>query len=176
MVQPLKFGRALGIGVRVASNLLRERAGQAIQGNDRNQVSPRAAAPNSRSAEENRPESPSAEYQNLENIRRKAGDAARATAKRTRGVGYGAKRFGQAVWGPLTHASSVLWLEITGLFFALFAVFFAQNLYRVHAAWRQGAEHSHFLLYCALTLIFLWFSFSSFLRAYRKNKKPASTT
>lgn len=172
MVQPIKFGRALGIGVRLASNLLRERAGQVMQGNDRNQTAPHAPAPNSTSAEMNSPESPSAVYGNIKNIRVKARDAARASANRTRGVGYGAKRFGQAVWGPLTHASSVLWLEITGLFFALFAVFFVQNLYRVHTAWRQGAEHTHFLLYCALTLIFVWFSSSSFLRARRKNKKP----
>jgi hypothetical protein len=170
MVQPQKFGRVLGIGVRVASNLLRERAGQAMQGNGQNQAPPPPQTAG--------PASPPAVYEkvenikNAENLREKVRDAARASAERTRGVGYGAKRFGQAFWGPLTHASSVLWLEVTGLFFALFALFFAQNLYRIRGAWKQGAEHQHFLLYCALTLIFLWFSSSSFLRAHAKNKKP----
>jgi hypothetical protein len=88
-----------------------------------------------------------------------------ATAKR------GAKAFGQAFLGPFTHAGSVLWLEITGLFFALFALFFAQSVYRLHSAWRQGLEHTHLLLYCALAVAFAWFSVSSFLRAYRKSKQ-----
>ena len=88
-----------------------------------------------------------------------------ATAKR------GAKAFGQALLGPFTHAGSVLWLEITGLFFALFALFFVQSVYRVHTAWRQGPEHSHLLLYCALAFVFAWFSVSSFIRAYRKSKR-----
>jgi hypothetical protein len=109
--------------------------------------------------------------ENVMHSKERAWAAARASAQKTRGIGHGARRFGQAVWGPLTHASSVLWLEVTGLFFALFALFFAQNLYRVRGAWKQGPEHSHFLLYCAITLLFCWFSSSSFLRAYKKNKR-----
>ena len=88
-----------------------------------------------------------------------------ATAKR------GAKAFGQALLGPFTHAGGVLWLEITGLFFALFALFFVQSVYRVRTAWRQGPEHTHLLLYCALAFVFAWFSVSSFARAYRKSKR-----
>ena len=65
----------------------------------------------------------------------------------------------------------VLWLEITGLFFALFALFFVQSVYRVHTAWRQGPERTHLLLYCAMALAFAWFSVSSFARAYRKSKR-----
>jgi hypothetical protein len=88
-----------------------------------------------------------------------------ATAKR------GAKAFGQALLGPFTHVGGVLWLEITGLFFALFALFFVQSVYRVHSAWRQGPERGHLLLYCVLALVFAWFSVSSFARAYRKSKR-----
>ncbi len=87
------------------------------------------------------------------------------TAKR------GAKAFGRALWDPFSHAGGVLWLEITGLFFALFTVFFVQSVYRVRAAWRQGPEHAHLLLYAALAAGFAWFSFSSFGRAYRKSKR-----
>jgi hypothetical protein len=91
-----------------------------------------------------------------------------ATAKR------GASAFGQALLGPFTHAGSILWLEITGLFFALFTLFFVQSIYRVHGAWRQGAEHSHLVLYCALAVLFAWFSASSFLRARSKSKRGPS--
>ena len=144
-MEPKKVGRTLGIGVRVASNMLRERVERAAAAHP-----PPAQAGNGRPA---------------------AGAPAIPIANRVAGVKRGAKAFGQAFLGPFTHAGSVLWLEITGLFFALFAVFFAQSVYRLHAAWRQGPEHTHLLLYCALTVAFAWFSVSSFLRAYRKSRQ-----
>jgi hypothetical protein len=135
-MEPKKVGRTLGIGVRVASNMLRQRVEQAAE------------------ARESRPPAPSPPLSNRV-----------VTAKR------GAKAFGQAFLGPFTQAGKVLWLEITGLFFALFALYFAQNVYRVRGAWRQGPEHSHLLLYCVLAAAFAWFSFSSFARAYRRNQQ-----
>jgi hypothetical protein len=135
-MEPKKVGRTLGIGVRVASNMLRQRVEQAAEARD------------------SRPPAPSPPLSSRV-----------VTAKR------GAKAFGQAFLGPFTHAGSVLWLEITGMFFALFALYFAQNVYRVRSAWRQGPEHSHLLLYCALAAAFAWFSCSSFARAYRRSKR-----
>jgi hypothetical protein len=136
-MEPKKVGRTLGIGVRVASNMLRQRVEQAAQ------------------ASASRPPAPPSPPLSTRVV----------TAKR------GAKAFGQAFLGPFTHAGKVLWLEITGLFFALFALFFAQSVYRVRGAWRQGPEHTHLLLYCALAAGFAWFSFSSFARAYRRSKQ-----
>jgi hypothetical protein len=143
-MEPKKVGRTLGIGVRVASNMLRERVERAAA----THPAP-ATGGNGRPAA--RPSPPAGERV--------------AAAKR------GAKAFGQALLGPFTHAGKVLWLEITGLFFALFTLFFVQSVYRVHTAWRQGPEHSHLLLYCALAVAFAWFSASSFARAYRKSKR-----
>jgi hypothetical protein len=138
-MEPKKVGRTLGIGVRVASNMLRQRVEQAAE------------------ARNSRPPAPSPPLSTRV-----------VTAKR------GVKAFGQGLLGPFTHAGKMLWLEITGLFFALFALYFAQNVYRVRAAWRQGPEHSHLLLYCALAAAFAWFSFSSFARAYRRSKRGPS--
>ena len=138
-MEPRKVGRTLGIGVRVASNMLRQRVEQAAE------------------ARNSRPPAPSPPLSTRV-----------VTAKR------GVKAFGQGLLGPFTHAGKMLWLEITGLFFALFALYFAQNVYRVRAAWRQGPEHSHLLLYCALAAAFAWFSFSSFARAYRRSKRGPS--
>ena len=137
-MEPKKVGRTLGIGVRVASNMLRERVQQAS-----------APSPVTVSPQNGRP----------------------GAAKRLETAKRGAKAFGDALLGPFTHAGSILWLEITGLFFALFALFFVQNVYRARGAWQQGPEHQHFLLYAALAVGFAWFSFSSFLRAYRKSKR-----
>jgi hypothetical protein len=148
-MEPKKVGRVLGIGVRVASNMVRQRVAQAA-----------AAPPTPVTAATPRPpEPPPPPRAPL------PGPSKTVVAKR------GAKAFGQAVLGPFTHAGSILWLEITGLFFALFALFFVQSVYRVHTAWRQGPEHAHLLLYCLLAVGFGWFSVSSFIRAYRKNKR-----
>jgi hypothetical protein len=150
-MEPKKVGRTLGIGVRVASNMLRERVERATAA----QSAPtRAASPPAPST----PPRPTPVRNPVNRL---------AAAKR------GAKAFGQAFLGPFTHAGGVLWLEVTGLFFALFAVFFVQSVYRVRGAWRQGPEHTHLLLYVALALGFAWFSFSSFLRAYRKSRRGA---
>jgi hypothetical protein len=151
-MEPKKVGRTLGIGVRVASNMLRQRVEQA--------AAPRPAPkPASSEAENGRPSAaPTSPFR-------------RNTGSQGAAIRRGAKAFGQAFLGPFTHAGSVLWLEITGLFFALFAVYFGQGVYRVRTAWRQGPEHTHLLLYAALAIAFTWFSASSFTRAFRKSRR-----
>jgi hypothetical protein len=139
-MEPKKVGRVLGVGVRVASNMARQRMTQ-------------AAAP-------------------VGEVR--VGAESRKTevtpGVRTQAAKRGIKAFGQGILGPFRHAGGVLWLELTGLFFALFALFFMQNVYRVRASWRQGPDHAHWLLYVLLAAAFAWFSFSSFQRAYRKSR------
>jgi hypothetical protein len=147
-MEPKKVGRVLGIGVRVASKMVRERVAEASAAGPASPAAPRpAAAPRPQAT--TRP----------------------STVNRTAAAKQGAKAFGQALLGPFTHAGGVLWLEITGLFFALFALFFVQSIYRVHASWKQGPEHLHLLLYVLLAAGFGWFSFSSFARAHRKSKR-----
>ena len=66
---------------------------------------------------------------------RLAQQAARTTAQALqtgRGLKEGSKRFGEAAWGPLAKASGALWLELTGVFFGIFAVFAANG------AWKTG--------------------------------------
>ena len=142
------MGRTLGIGVRVASNMVRERVERAT-----------AAHSGPVEAGNGRPAAPPLPRPGIKFDSKVAG------AKR------GAKAFGRAFLGPFTHAGGVLWLEITGMFFALFALFFVQNVYRVRDSWMRGPEHAHLLLYIALAVGFAWFSVSSFMRAYRKSKR-----
>ena len=78
------------------------------------------------------------------------------------------RRASQSFWKRLAHAGRMLWHEVTGVFFALFALFFAQGVWRTHAAWHQGAEHQHFVLYLAMAALFAYFSVSSFVRSRRK--------
>jgi hypothetical protein len=135
-------GKKLGIGLRLAAKAARERAAQA------------AAVPAPAS------------------IKNQAIPAAAAQAtSKAKAIAQGTKRFGEAVWGPMAHTGSVLWLEITGLFFALFAAFFGQNVYKFRANWKGGPDHIHFIVYSALTVLFAVFTISQFYRARQKEKK-----
>jgi hypothetical protein len=130
-MEPDRVGRKLGVGVRVASGMLRDRA---VQTSD----SMRQQAP--------------------------------VYAERARAVKREGKRFGESIWGPFVHAGSVLWLEVTGLFFALFALYFGQNAFKLRHEWHVGSEHAKFLVYCAITAVFLYFAFSSFYNVRRKER------
>lgn len=132
-MKPDSLGRKLGVGVRVASGMLRDRAGQTA-----------------------------------ETVQHNAPAYAARGANIIAGTRKGTKRFGEAIWGPFVHAGGVLWLEITGLFFALFGLFFAQGVYRLRADWRSGPNHPRLLIYAVIAIVFFYFSASSFYRARRK--------
>lgn len=146
LMEPLSVGRRLGIGARIAAKGIRDKAASEMRKN-----------PAQPPAQGRKPEA-------LNQIGVKTGQQARSVAR-------GSKRFGQAVWGPLAHIGGVLWLEITGLFFALFAFFFGQNTYRLRSAYAGGAEKTHFLVYSGLTLLFIYFTLSSFFKARQREKK-----
>ena len=90
--------------------------------------------------------------------------AARAVASAAT-VARAGTRAGQSFWRRLAHVARMLWHEVTGIFFALFALFFAQGAWRVRADYKQGAEHQHFLLYTAMTALFVYFTVSAFVRS-----------
>lgn len=72
-----------------------------------------------------------------------------------------------AVASSLLRVGHVLWLEVTGFFFAIFAVIGGAALVRevqVHAA------PSRLAVLAIFTVMFVWFAASSFLRA-RKRKQ-----
>lgn len=135
-MQPTRVGRTLGVGARVATALLRDRAAHTAQ-------AVRQDAP---------------VY------------AARAKASAA-GVKRGGKRFGEAVWGPFVHAGGVLWLEITGLFFAIFGLFFVQGVYRLRTDWHGGPNHQKLVVYGCVAVLFFYFSITSFYRAHKKQQR-----
>jgi hypothetical protein len=149
-MEPNRFGRKLGIGVRVASRMVKERAAQA---NNATASTPQAAPPPRPAT----PPPPPAPKKNL--------------VEPARRVGEGTRRFGQAFLGPVKHVSATLWLEITGLFFALFALFFGQNAWNTRTSALHGPHHAQFLLYAIVTLIFLYFCISSFIKAARRGRR-----
>lgn len=91
-------------------------------------------------------------------------------AAKGKAVVKGTRKFGESVWRPFAHASGVLWLEVTGLFFGIFTLFFASNTYKLRHEWAIGPDHQRFLVYTVVTLAFAYFTFSSFYRAQKKQR------
>ena len=96
-----------------------------------------------------------------------AGDA-RAGAERASGGTRRLAQFGGALVRPFAHATSLLWSQVTGIFFALFAAFFMEHAWMVYRAthWRDRLV----LLYGALALTFAWFAVSTFWRVRRRHR------
>jgi hypothetical protein len=84
-----------------------------------------------------------------------------------RKAAQGGRGFGRAFWKPFSAAGRALWHEVTGLFFALFALFFAQGAWHLRESWRSGPEHRHLEIDLVMTAVFLYFSISAFVRSRR---------
>jgi hypothetical protein len=164
-MEPNRFGRKLGIGVRVASRMAKERAAKAASApqsaSSAPQTASQAAPPPNTTPRQSTPRATPRPIKNY--------------AEPARRVGEGTRRFGKAFIGPLAHVSGTLWLEITGLFFALFAAFFGQNAWRIRASVLHGPDHAHFVVATLATLVFAWFSITSFIKAEQRSRKARSS-
>jgi hypothetical protein len=103
--------------------------------------------------------------------------AARTTAQvrqTGRGLKEGSKRFGEAVWGPFVRLSGALWLELTGVFFGIFAVFAGGNAWKMRWALHETAEnrdaHARLLIAVAMAVVFGYFCVSSFVKASLRSR------
>jgi hypothetical protein len=144
-MKPQSIGRALGIGLRVAGRI----AGQRMAAGNRNTAS--QARPGQQTSSQT-----SAVFES-----RSAGQAA---GKATRGVARGVKGFLR----PFTRVGGILWLEVTGVFFALFALVFGLAMWRTRPASMHGPYDKPFLASLALLVVFLYLCVSSFVRARKK--------
>jgi hypothetical protein len=97
------------------------------------------------------------------------------TQQATAGVAQGSKRFGEAVWRPFVRLSGVLWLEFTGVFFGIFALYAAGGAWKLRNDLRETAAnhdaHLHLLMAMGMALLFGYFCVTSFLRAARKGRR-----
>ena len=143
-MKPQTVGRYLGVGLRVAGRM----AGQKLAGNG-----PSGAAPVTVAGVGG----PST-----------SGAAVRQSARKT---GVVAGRVGKGMGGflrPFGRVGGIVFLEVTGAFFFLFVILFADWAWKLRSEYAHGPEHSKFLVYIALTFVFLYLSVSSFWRAKRK--------
>lgn len=157
-----RFGRVLGRGARMAARTALEAVDAA--------TSPSPATP-SRPAPPPQPQviPPRAEPVTQRPVSRPVAnprpDFLQAAAAAKQGVAA-AK---QGVAAPLKRASRALWHELTGSFFALFALSFTAAMWKTrHNAMSAVADDRYrFYFFCVLAVLFGYFSVSSFVRARR---------
>jgi hypothetical protein len=158
-MQPHRIGRILGVTTRVAGEKLREQADRlasaSAQPVSSGAKSTAVADPPGPVASET---TPAATVANL-------ASAADGTRRMARGAG----RFGAALVRPFAHATGILWNQIAGVFFALFAIFFTEHAWILHKS--AGLRDRHLIVYIILALLFAWFAVSSFWRARRRQTR-----
>ena len=86
--------------------------------------------------------------------------AGRATGSVARGLG--------GFFRPFRRVGNIVFLEVVGAFFFLFVILFGTRAWPLKAQAVHGPEHVKFLVYAAMTLLFLYLSVTSFWRAQRK--------
>ena len=159
----VRFGRALGVGARAAAKTL-------VTAVDA------AAAPNPSAAAKQRIEQKSATKATSAGTR--LGQQTRRTTAQAmetgQGLKRGGKRFGQAVWAPFVKLSGVLWLEMTGVFFGIFALFAIGGAWKMRAAMSETAAnnlaHERFVWAVVMAAVFIYFCLTSFLKARRRGR------
>jgi hypothetical protein len=80
----------------------------------------------------------------------------------------------RSIWAPFARFSSVLWLEVTGAFFAIFALIAGQQVWKWHGAIRlspRAPDAQRLYVYVALFALFGYFTVSSFVRASRRQRR-----
>jgi hypothetical protein len=87
------------------------------------------------------------------------------------GLRHGTRRFGEAVWRPFVRLSGVLGLEVSGVFFGIFALFALAAVVRLRTAWRpHSAGNRELLVAVAMLVVFGYFCVSNFVRARRRER------
>jgi len=143
-MRPRTIGRAVGIGVRVAGRIAGQRLaaqGQSGAGATQTQAVPEGA----NSAVQNRA-------------------AGQAAGQFTTQAGRGFSRGIGGFLRPFRRVGGILWLEVTGAFFLLFAAVFALRLWQNWA----GLEWIWRALEIGTALVFVYLGVSSFWRARRR--------
>jgi hypothetical protein len=140
-MRPRNIGRALGIGVRIAGRI----AGQRIM--DPAQSAASAPHVNAQSV---------AAANRVAQVQAQARAAASIAAQTSRGVSKGIGGFLR----PFRRVGGIVWLEVTGTFFLLFAALFALRLWQ---SWSGIGQISRDLSIGA-AVVFLYLGVTSFWR------------
>ncbi len=167
----VRLGRALGFGARAAAKTLMTAVDAATSPNPSAGARPAQVSPATANSTVTAEKSPPPR----EGLGTKTVKAAAQVRQTGAGLKRGSKRFGEAVWGPAVRLSGVLWLEFTGVFFGIFALFASLGTWKLRGALHRTPTnhdaHMHLLGAAAMAAIFGYFCISSFVNASRRGRK-----
>jgi hypothetical protein len=155
---PRNIGRALGIGVRVAGRIAGQRIAASAQ--------PAASAPGSVNRSANRVDVNSVRAQSAVGAspairaQSQAQSASRIAAQTSRGLRSGINGFLR----PFRRVGGIVWLEVTGSFFLLFAAVFVLRLWQNWSG-ISGVSRDFAI---GAAVVFLYLGITSFWRARHK--------
>ncbi|WP_263367615.1 hypothetical protein [Edaphobacter bradus] len=156
----MRFGRVLGVGARVAARTLVNAVDAATSPNPSAEPAPSKTV-----------------AQATQQAARTATQTAAQVKQTGQGLAQGSRRFGESFWGQVTRLSGVLWLEFTGVFFGIFALYGASGAWKLRGNLHRTATnqdaHAHFLLLAGMAALFGYFCVTSFLRAGRRGRRKA---
>jgi hypothetical protein len=166
----VRFGRALGYGARHAAKTLLQAADAATKPSAKRPASGVTAA--QAGAGQARPVAGQAQASQAQAAR--VAERVAQTQRTVTATKQHAGKLGRSVWTPVARFSSVVWLQVTGLFFALIAMFLAQGAWKERAAWHlplgSHAATKFYVLSVAF-MAFAYFAVSNFVRAYLRERK-----
>lgn len=182
----VRFGRALGSGARQAVKTLVTAVDAATAENPSGKGAGRAAGGTAGRGQAGDGMGAGATAGSAAQAVRAAAQTAAQSAAKTvgearksqQGLRRESRRFGKAVWGPFVRLSGVLWLEVTGVFFGIFALFAGLAVWRLRGAWRltgagggaNAGGHRSLEGAVAMLAVFGYFCVSSFVRARRRER------
>jgi hypothetical protein len=159
----VRFGRALGIGTRLAAKTVASAVDAAMAPNP-------SAAPKAGDEGIAKTAAVVTEARVAEKVVQNRAQAVQAG----RGLQEGGRRFKEAAWSPFVRLSGVLWLELVGVFFGLFAVSAGVGAWRLRNGLHgmvSDTAHQRFLIAVGVAVVFGYFSVSSFVRAGRRERQ-----
>jgi hypothetical protein len=158
----VRFGRALGYGARHAAKTLLQAADAAS--------TPSATRPAGTGSASAPAGGPSPSQPQATRVAERVVQTQRTVAATKKHAG----KLGRSVWSPLARFSSVVWLQVTGLFFALIAMFLGQGAWKERAAWRLplgSHDATKFYVLAVAFAAFAYFAVSNFVRAYLRDRR-----
>ncbi len=81
---------------------------------------------------------------------------------------------GRSIFAPIKAFSGVLWLQVTGTFFALFAAFMGEGVWKLRANFGAplSSPEAHKLYFHLIVFLgFTYFTVSNFVKASRKERQ-----
>ena len=160
----VRFGRALGVGARAAAKSLLSAAEAAA-------APAPAAKPAAAPIPATKPAAKAVTTPSPRPDARVVKTQARAIKAQSRAINAQSRTLGRSVWKPFARFSSVLWLEVTGTFFAIFALIAGNQVWKWRAAMRlapSASDAQRLYVYVLVFAVFGYFAVSSFIRANRR--------